>query len=98
LCATQHRTQTNQQAHPWTHGPVEKMNHIIKSATLKLFHYENIDEYSEPLAKFLNYYNFEKKLKCLKFKSPYDKILSEYKKTLSLFLGNPCGYCVGLNI
>ncbi len=74
------------------------MNHIIKSATFKLFHYKNIDEYSEPLAKFLNDYNFEKKLKCLKFKSPYDKILSECKKTPSLFLGSPCGYCVGLNV
>ena len=70
------------------------MNHIIKSATLKLFHYETIDEYSKHLAKFLNYYNYEKKLK---FNSPYDKILSEYKKNPSLFLGNPCGYCVGLN-
>ncbi|SMM98898.1 hypothetical protein SPONL_223 [uncultured Candidatus Thioglobus sp.] len=45
----------------------------------------------------MNDYNFEKKLKSLKFNSPYDKILSEYKKTPSLFLGDPCGYCLGLN-
>ena len=98
LCA-QHNTEhrLTQFAHPWTNGQVEKMNHIIKSATLKLFHYETIDEYSQHLANFLNYYNFEKKLKSLKFKSPYDKILSEYKKKPSLFLGDPCGYCVGLN-
>ncbi|SFV87508.1 hypothetical protein MNB_SUP05-SYMBIONT-5-125 [hydrothermal vent metagenome] len=70
----------------------------IKSATLKLFHYETIDEYSKHLAKFLNYYNFEKKLKRLKFKSPYDKILSEYNKSPSLFFGDSCGCCVGLNI
>ncbi|SMN02357.1 Mobile element protein [uncultured Candidatus Thioglobus sp.] len=49
-------------AHPWTNGQVEKMNHIIKSATLELFHYETIDKYSQHLTKFLNYYNFEKKL------------------------------------
>ncbi len=62
-------------AHPWTNGQVEKMNHIIKSATLKLFHYEGIDEYSKHLAKFLNYYNFEMKLKSLGFKSPYGMII-----------------------
>jgi transposase len=84
-------------AHPWTNGQVEKMNHIIKSATLKLFHYDSIDEYSKHLARFLNYYNFEKKLKSLKFKSPYDKILERYKEKPNLFLGNPYGYCVGLN-
>jgi transposase len=85
-------------AHPWTNGQVEKMNHIIKSATLKLFHYENIDEYSRHLAKFLNYYNYDKKLKSLKFKSPYDKILERYQEKPNLFFGTPVVDCVGLNI
>jgi transposase len=84
-------------AHPWTNGQVEKMNHIIKSATLKLFHYETIDEYSKHLAKFLNYYNYEKKLKSLKFKSPYDKIIQRYQEKSDLFLGDPSYCCVGLN-
>jgi len=62
------------------------MNHIIKSATLKLFHYESIDEHSKHLAKFLNYYNFEKKLKRLKFTPPYDKIIGKISgKTLFIF-------------
>ncbi len=61
------------------------MNHIIKSATLKLFHYESIDEHSKHLAKFLNYYNFEKKLKRLKFTSPYDKILEKYQEKPDFF-------------
>ena len=52
-------------AHPWTNGQVEKMNDIIKSATLKIFHYDDIEELSEHLAKFMNYYNFSKKLKSL---------------------------------
>jgi len=34
------------------------MNNIIKSATLKLFQYDSVDEYSTHLAKFLNYYNY----------------------------------------
>ncbi len=74
------------------------MNHIIKSATLKLFHYESIDEYSKHLAKFLNYCNYEKKLKSLKFKSPYDKILDKYQEKPQLFFGNPVVGCMGLYI
>ena len=73
------------------------MNHIIKSATLKLFHYKSIDEYSTHLAKFLNYYNYERQLKSLKFKSPYDKILERYREKPELFLSNPLYYCRGLN-
>ena len=84
-------------AHPWTNGQVEKMNHIIKSATLKLFHYETIDDYSKHLAKFLNYYNFGKKLKSLRFKSPHDIILQKYQDEPDLFLQNPVYYCRGLN-
>lgn len=62
------------------------MNDIIKSATLKLFHYETIDEYAQHLAKFLNYYNFSKQLKSLKFKTPYDIILKRYEDQPSLLL------------
>jgi len=85
-------------AHPWTNGQVEKMNHIIKTATLKLFHYETIEEFSSHLAKFLNYYNFSKKLKSLKFNSPYDIIQKKYQEKPKLFKKNPLHYCVGLDI
>ena len=80
----------------WTNGQIEKMNHIIKSAMLNIFYYESIDEYSKHLAKFLNYYNYKKKLKSLKFNSPYDKILTKYQEKPDLFLGNPSYYCMGL--
>jgi transposase InsO family protein len=82
---------------PQTNGQVEKMNDILKSATLKLFHYDNIQELSEHLAKFLNYYNCQKKLKSLKFKSPYDFIIEKHKKNPKLFHKNPLHHCVGLN-
>jgi transposase len=85
-------------AHPWTNGQVEKMNDIIKSATLKIFHYDNIKELSEHLAKFMNYYNFDKKLKSLKFNSPYDIIIKRYDEKPDLFKQNPSTHCVGLNI
>jgi transposase InsO family protein len=85
-------------AHPWTNGQVEKMNDIIKTATLKLFHYETIEEFSVHLAKFLNYYNFSKKLKSLKYNSPYNIIKKRYKEKPKLFKKNCLHYCVGLDM
>ena len=79
------------------YGQVEKINHIIKEATLKLFYYESIKEYEEHLAKFLDYYNCEKKLKSLKFKFPYDKVLEKYQEKPDLFLGEFSYCCEGLN-
>jgi transposase InsO family protein len=29
--------------HPWTNGPVERMNRTIKDATVKRFHYDKHD-------------------------------------------------------
>ena len=90
--STEHRL--TKFVHPWTNGQVEKMNHIIKEATLRLFYYESIKEYEEHLVKFLDYYNCEKKLKSLKFKSPYDKVLEKYQEKPDLFLGEFL-YCWG---
>ena len=73
------------------------MNDIIKKATLKFFHYNNIDEFSNHLAKFLNYYNCQKKLKSLKFKSPYEIVIERYKKNPKLFIKNHLHHCVRLN-
>lgn len=82
---------------PQTNGQVEKMNDIIKKATLKFFHYDSIDQFSEHLAKFLNYYNCQKRLKSLKFISPYDFVLEKYKENPKIFHKNPFHHCVGLN-
>lgn len=82
---------------PQTNGQVEKMNDIIKKATLKFFRYETIDEFSVHLAKFLNYYNCVKKLKSLNFKSPYGFIIEKHKEKPKLFIRNPLHNCVGLD-
>ena len=71
--------------HPWTNGLVERMNRTIKEATTKIYFYENLDELKKHLALWLKYYNYEKKLKSLKFKSPCDKIKEEFDK-------NPLGF------
>ena len=75
LCA-QHNTEhrLSRFAHPWTNGQVEKMKHIINSATLKWFHYETTEDCSKHLSTFLNYYKFGKKSKRLKFNYIYSII------------------------
>ena len=82
---------------PQTNWQVEKMNDIIKSATLKFFFYNSIEEFKENLEHFMNYYNFKRKQKWLKYKTPYEKVIDVWKNTPKIFKKNPEHYCVGLN-
>jgi hypothetical protein len=50
------------------------------------------------LAKFLNYYNFGKKLKNLRFKPPHDIILKKYQDEPDLFLQNTAYMHKGGNV
>jgi transposase len=75
--------------HPWTNGLVERMNRTIKEVTTKIYFYETRNELEKHLKLWLNYYNYEKKLKNLNYKSPYDKMLEEYKENPSGFLVSP---------
>lgn len=83
--------------HPWTNGQVERMNQTIKKATVKTYHYQTIAQFKEHLYHFINAYNYAKKLKTLRFLTPMQKILDEYKKMPHLFHANPTHYSTGLN-
>lgn len=82
---------------PQTNGQVEKANDILKKATIKLFHYDTVQQFQLNLQDFLNYYNCSKKLSALKRKSPYEFILQKYHSSPNLFSKNPFHHCVGLN-
>lgn len=84
--------------HPWTNGQAERMNRTLKQATVKQYHYDTIAQLKQHLHDFLNAYNFAKKLKSLKFITPMEKILHEWKNKPSLFHANPNHYSMGLNI
>ena len=62
--------------HPWTNGQVERMNRIIKTATTHRYFYSSHEQLNQHLNSFLNAYNFGKRLKTLKGKTPYEFILS----------------------
>lgn len=84
--------------HPWTNGQVERMNRSLKQATVKTYHYDTVDQFKEHLYHFINAYNYAKKLKTLRFMTPYEMILNEYKTKPLLFHSNPSLYLLGLNI
>lgn len=82
---------------PQTNGQVEKMNDIIKSATIKLFHYCTVDQFRLNLDDFLNYYNCSKKLNALKRQTPYEFTLQKWQQNPKLFHRDPNHHCVGLD-
>jgi transposase-like protein len=84
--------------HPWTNGQVEIMNKIIKSHTTKKYYYKSLKELKEHIFSFLMFYNFQRKLKSLKYQSPYDIILKIYSQDILFFNENPIHKKVGLNI
>ena len=83
--------------HPWTNGQVERMNQTIKQATVKIYHDETVAQFKQHLHDFMNAYNHAKKLKTLRFLTPMQKILDEYKKMPHLFHHEPKYYLKGLN-
>jgi transposase InsO family protein len=60
--------------HPRTNGQVERMNRIIKGATVRRFHYDAYNQLRSHLADFVQAYNVAKRLKTLKGLTPYEFI------------------------
>ncbi|MBD3799055.1 MAG: transposase, partial [Epsilonproteobacteria bacterium] len=83
--------------HPWTNGQVEIFNKTIKNATTKTYHYETTEELKRHLMSYLLYYNHQKKLKALKFKTPYATLLEKFDSNPELFKENPYQKLRGLN-
>jgi transposase len=84
--------------HPWTNGQVEIMNKVLKGHTIKLYHYETLEELKRHTMSFLLLYNYQKKLKALKFQTPYDTMIQIYQVNPEYFKLNPESKSLGLNI
>lgn len=83
--------------HPWTNGQVEIMNKKIKNHTTKIYHYEDVESLKKHLMAYLLAYNFQRPLKALNYRSPYESVLEWYKNKPNLFRGNPNHKKMGLN-
>jgi len=84
--------------HPWTNGQVEIMNRVLKGHTTKLYHYDTLDMLKKHMMSFLLLYNYQKKLKALKYQTPYDTMIKIYQDNPEYFKLNPVSKSLGLNI
>jgi hypothetical protein len=54
--------------HPWTNGQAERMNRTIKDATVKVFHYDNLESLKAHVLAFVTAYNFAKHLNLVEWR------------------------------
>ena len=83
--------------HPWTNGQVERMNRIIKDATVKRFHYDNHEQLKTHFADFMAAYNVGRRLKSLSGLTPYEYICKIWTSEPDRFIPNPIHKMPGLN-
>jgi IS30 family transposase len=75
--------------HPWTNGQAERMNRTIKDATVKVYHYDDLESLKAHVLAFVTAYNFAKHLKALRWRTPYQLICEAWTKDPSIFKINP---------
>jgi transposase InsO family protein len=84
--------------HPWTNGQVERMNRTLKEATIRRYHYATHDELRRHLALFIDAYNFAKRLKALRGRTPFGHIVKCWTEEPNSFILDPTHLSPGLNI
>jgi len=75
--------------HPWTNGQAERMNRTIKKATIKAFHYPDLESLKAHVLAFVCALNFAKHLKALRWKTPYQTIIDAWQKNPAIFKTDP---------
>ncbi|WP_006289704.1 integrase core domain-containing protein, partial [Holospora undulata] len=78
-------------------GQVERMNRTLKKATVNSFHYASHDELKQHVHAYLMAYNFAKRLKAIKGKTPWQFILNQWIIHLEYFILNPKHFLLRLN-
>jgi transposase InsO family protein len=83
--------------HLGTNGQVERMNHTIKEATVKRFHYDSHLQLEKHLTELISAYNFGRRLKTLKGFTPYEFICKQWSDEPERFRFNPFHQMPGPN-
>jgi transposase InsO family protein len=75
--------------HPWTNGQAERMNRTVKDATIKVFHYPDLESLKAHVLAFVTAYNFAKHLKRLRWRTPFQAVCDAWTKDPAPFKINP---------
>jgi transposase InsO family protein len=75
--------------HPWTNGQAERMNRTVKDATVKVFHYPDLDSLKAHVLAFVTAYNFAKHLKRLRWRTPFQAVCDAWTRDPAPFKINP---------
>ena len=75
--------------HPWTNGQAERMNRTIKEATIKAFHYPDLQSLKAHVLAFVCAFNFAKHLKAIRWKTPYQTVVEAWQKNPAIFKTDP---------
>jgi transposase InsO family protein len=75
--------------HPWTNGQAERMNRTVKEATIKAFHYPDLEALKVHVLAFVTAYDFAKHLKALRWRTPFQAVCDAWAKDPSIFKINP---------
>jgi hypothetical protein len=74
------------------------MNRTIKEATVKRFLYDTPEQLKAHLSAFIAAYNFARRLKTLRGRTPYEAICKLWNHDPDRFTLNPIHQMPGLNI
>jgi hypothetical protein len=88
---------SSSRVHPWINGQVERMNRMIKEATVARFHYEIHSQLRTHLADFMAAHNFARRLKTPSGLTPYEYMAKIWTSEPDRFIVNPIHQMPGLN-
>jgi transposase InsO family protein len=75
--------------HPWANGQAERMNRTVKEATTKTFHCPDLEPLKAHVLAFVTAYNLAKRLKALRWRTPFQAVLDAWTKDPSIFKVDP---------
>jgi transposase InsO family protein len=75
--------------HPWTNGQAERMNRTVKEATVKVFHYPDLEALKAHVLAFVAAYNLAKHLKQLRWRTPFQAVCDAWTRDPAPFRIDP---------
>ena len=83
--------------HPWTNGQAERMNRTVKDATIKAFHYPDLESLKDHVFAFVSAYSFAKHLRAIKWKTPFEAVCHAWTTSPEIFKLDSRHLILGLN-